>query len=335
MGKTILSLTQSLLGASIPVLCYHQVRPQSGMTPEKFGQHLDLISRMGFETISLARLHDVITGKDELGFPAVVVTFDDCTLDNWIYAVPELIRRNMTGVFFAITDFLRPGQARLRADQGGAERIPSFGDIMDQALRGNCRWFMNHDEIRAVVHDLGMEVYSHSAAHQACFTSNKPNGVLGDGKHWSHKALCGPDATHDTPVYPTGSAYAHAGFGLDWSGEALRIAEPAERQALCLADFRRAKEALETILGLPCPFLCLPWGQFDGTTLEAGAKAGYQSALTLERTFVGPGSPAQRIGRIAVKDAKRAAWLRNKLFLHAYALTAKLFRARQVSTGQP
>ena len=85
-------------------------------------------------------------------------------------------------------------QARPRADQGGGGDIPPFGEIMDLALRGDCRWFMNHEEIRAVVHDLGMEVYSHSAAHQACFTSDKPGGTLGDGKHWSHKALCAPDA---------------------------------------------------------------------------------------------------------------------------------------------
>lgn len=324
MSKTVLSLTQSLLGSSIPVLCYHQVRPESGMTPEKFGSHLDLIRRMGFETISLARLHDVITGKEKLNFPAIVVTFDDCTLDNWVYAVPELLRRNMTGVFFAITDFLRPGPARPRADQGGRLLIPRFDEIMDQALRGNCAWFMNHEELRALVHDLGMEVYSHSAAHQACFTANKPSGTLGDAKHWSHKALCGPDAKDDTPVYPTGSAYAHAGFGLDWNGKPLRIAEREERLALCLDDFHRAKKELETILDSPCPFICLPWGQFDETALAASAQAGYRAALTLERTFVGPGSPARRIGRIAVKDAKTLAWLRNKLFLHAHALPAKI-----------
>lgn len=324
MNKMLLSLTQTLLGASIPVLCYHQVRPESGMTPEKFGSHLDLIRKMGFETISLARLHAVITGQEKLTIPAIVISFDDCTLDNWIYAVPELLRRGMRGVFFAITDFLRPGQARPRADQGGQTRIPRFDGIMDQALQGNCEWFMNHAEVRLLVHDMGMEVYSHSAAHQACFTSHKPNGTLGDAKHWSHKTLCGPDATADSPVYPTGSAYAHAGFGLDWSGSPLRIAEQEERLDMCLEDFSRAKKELEAILDHPCPFLCLPWGQFDGTTLEASAQAGYQAALTLERTVVGPGS--QRIGRIAVKDAKTPAWLRNKLFLHAHALSAKILR---------
>jgi hypothetical protein len=135
-------------------------------------------------------------------------------------------------------------------------------------------------------------------------------------------------------VFPTGSAYAHAGFGLDWSGKLLRITEREERQALCLEDFSRAKKVLEAVLDSPCPFICLPWGQFDEITLEASAKTGHLTALTLERTFVGPGSP--NIGRIAVKDAKTTAWLRNKLFLHAYSLHAKLFRTRLGSnTGQP
>jgi peptidoglycan/xylan/chitin deacetylase (PgdA/CDA1 family) len=321
MGKKILSLTQSLLGASIPVLCYHQVRPDSGMTPEKFGSHLDLIRKMGFETISLARLHGVVTGKDRLAFPAVVITFDDCTLDNWVYAVPELLRRNMTGVFFAITDFLRPGQARPRADQGGRMTVPRFDEIMNQALQGNCRWFMNHDEIRAVVHDLGMEVYSHSAAHQACFTAKNPTGVLGDGKHWSHKALCAPDATDDTPVYPTGSAYAHAGFGLDWKGEPLQLRDEEARKLFCLSDFRRSKAALELLLGQPCPFLCFPWGQYDMSTVSAAHQADFSSMLTLDKELTAKDSSSQRIGRLAVKDKKSIPWLIFKILRLAFKAT--------------
>jgi peptidoglycan/xylan/chitin deacetylase (PgdA/CDA1 family) len=309
MNKKVLSLTQSLLGASIPVLCYHQVRPESGMTPEKFGSHLDLIRKMGFETISLARLHDVITEKEKLTFPAIVITFDDCTLDNWVYAVPELLRRDMQGVFFAITDFLRPGQARPRADQGGNIPIPRFDEIMSQALQGTCQWFMNHGELRALVHELGMEVYSHSAAHQACFISNKPNGTLGDNKHWSHKPLCGPGATNDTPVYPAGSAYAHAGFGLDWSGISLQLQDDEARRRFCLTDFRRSKNSLEFILGQPCPFLCLPWGQHNIDTISTALQAGFTSVLTLDREFIGRNSNSQRIGRIAVKDKKSIRWL--------------------------
>lgn len=304
-----LRFAQSLLGANVPVLCYHQVRPASAMTPQKFGAQLDQLHAMGFRTIGLSRLHDVIIGRDELQRPAVVVTFDDCTLDNWVYAVPELLRRGMRGVFFAITDFLIPGRLRPRADQGGAATIPSFPDIMRRALAGDHAGFMNQTEIRALVHDLDMEVYAHSAAHQACFTTTTPSGFLAENAHWSHAALLGPDAPASTPVHPVGSAYAHAGFGLDWRGQPLELNTAEQRAAFCVDDFATAKTRLEEILGLPCPFLCLPWGQYDDVTLDAAKRAGYSSVLTLDRAAVGPGTDPTRIGRLAVGDKKSSTWL--------------------------
>jgi peptidoglycan/xylan/chitin deacetylase (PgdA/CDA1 family) len=321
MNKMVLSLTQSLFGASIPVLCYHQVRPDSGMTPEKFGRHLDLINKLGFQTISLANLHRIIQGQTPQTGPSVVITFDDCTLDNWLYAVPQLLRRNMHGVFFAITDFIPPGQTRLRADQTmNPSTVPAFGDIMQQALSGHCDGFMNEAEIRAAVHDLGMEVYSHSAAHQACFTREEQTGTLGENRHWSHAALCGQDA--DAAVHPVGSAYAHAGFGLDWNGRPLTLKTDQERLAFCVTDFSAAKAKLEDLLDQPCPFLCLPWGEYDNITLDAVKTAGYQGALNLEAGVVGPGIAPMRIGRLAVKDRKTPSWLGLKTLLLAHRTMA-------------
>lgn len=309
----LLRLGQKLLGASVPILCYHQVRPQSGMTPEKFGQHLDLLTRLGFQTIGLSRLQAVIAGHSPLVAPAVVITFDDCTVDNWVYAAPELIKRGMTGVFFAITDFLISGQLRLRADQTDRPLpTPPFFEIMTSALQGKPDGFMNHAEIRAMVHDLGMEVYAHSAAHQACFVSTNIEGCLADNMHWSHAPLCGPTAALDTPVHPVGSAYAHPGFGLDWRGQSLDLGTDAKRLGFCLEDFSRAKAALESILGQPCPFLCLPWGQYDQVTLDAAARAGYAGALTLDRTRVGRCANPIRMGRLAVADHKSRFWLASR-----------------------
>ena len=314
-----LSLAQAILGTSIPVLCYHQVRPDSGMTPEKFGNHLDLIAKIGFQTISLARLHRILLGQERPAGSPVVITFDDCTLDNWVYAIPELLRRGMHGVFFAITDFLQSGQIRPRSDQTEhPAAVPVFGEIMQQALHGNCGGFMNQSEVRAVVHDLGMEVYSHSAAHQACFTSTERVGFLGDNRHWSHAALCGRDSAAGTPVHPVGSAYAHAGFGLDWNGQPLTLTTKEIVLKTCLKDFSRSKTRLENILDQPCPFLCLPWGQYNGTTLEAALQAGYTSVLTLDRAAVaGNSSLPLRIGRTAVKDNKSNAWLTRKTLVMA------------------
>lgn len=316
---SLFTLSKKLLGSSIPVLCYHQVRPDSGMTPEKFGRHLDLIKKLGFQTISLRSLHQIVLKQLRPTNKSVVITFDDCTLDNWVYAMPELLRRGMRGVFFAITDFIQPGQVRPRADQTRqAEHIPAFGEIMQRAMFGNRGGFMNESEIRAVVHDLGMEVYSHSATHQACFKQAKITGILGEDKHWSHSALCGHNAHPSTPVYPVGSAYAHAGFGLDWKGNPLSLATDEERLVFCINDFSASKARLENLLEEPCPYFCLPWGDYDSITLAAAKNVGYSCVLNLKADYVGPGTDPMRIGRLAVKDRKSLKWLGLKIILLAH-----------------
>ena len=327
----LLAMAQAALGGSIPVLCYHQVRPDSGMTPEKFGTHLDLLARLGLETISLEQLHGIILGQKRLDGPSVVLTFDDCTLDNWTFAVPELLRRGMRAAFFAITDFLLPGQVRPRSDQGGrVERVPDLGEIMRQAIQGHCAGFMNHDEVRALTREAGMEIYSHSAAHQACFIKRDHAGFLRERRHWSHEALCGPDRPADTPVHPVGSAYAHAGFGLDWNAKPLTLGTREQRLAFCLDDFSSSKALLERVLDRPCPFLCLPWGEYDDITLEAARAAGYRGVLSLEAGFVGPGADPMRIGRLAVKDRKTLVWLGLKTGMLALKPLAPLVRGRRL-----
>lgn len=322
---TPLRFAQTLLGAAVPVLCYHQVRPDSGMTPEKFGAQLDLIARLGFRTMRLDRLYDAAENHIPLTEPTVAITFDDCTLDNWVYAVPELAKRGMSGVFFAITDFIRPGAPRLRADQTDQPATcPAFPAIMRDALTGDCAGFMNESEIRALVHDLGMEVHVHSAAHQACFLGTKPVGVLGENRHWSHAALCGPKAPGHTPVYPVGSAYAHPGFGRGWDGRPLELAPTDRRLDFCRRDFVRAKKRLETILGQASPFLCLPWGHYDAVTLDAARLAGYAAVLTLDRASAFQGQGPVRIGRLAVKDKKSRPWLAFKTLCLALPRLAAL-----------
>lgn len=310
-------LQAHLFGRSIPVLCYHQVRPDSGMTPEKFGRHLDIITKTGFRTVGLRHLHAVICGSIPMREPLAVVTFDDCTLDNWFYAVPELVQRDMTAVFFAITDYLLPGTARSTTSPHVVpQKMPAFGDIINRAAAGDASGFMNQDEIRGLIHH-GMEVYSHSAAHQPCFTDRTASGTLHNSTHWSHSSLVGPDRHMSSPIYPVGSAYAHRGFGFDWHGQPLRLDTDAERKTFCIDDFTRSKSCLEAVLKRPCPFLCLPWGQYDDITIDAARQAGYDAVLTLDRTPTTFSPETYTIGRRAVRDKKTDLWLRTRLIADA------------------
>ncbi len=315
----LLALAQTVFGARVPILCYHQVRPESGMTPQQFGRQLDLLLALGLRTMRLDALLESLASGKRPSDPSVVLTFDDATVDNWIHAVPELVKRNMTAAFFTITDFIAPGVPRVRADEATAPpTTENFGQVMARAVRGDCSGFMNQDELRFVERDLRMEVYAHSAAHQACFVSTRQVGLLGQAMHWSHPLLCPPNSPPGTPVHDVGSAYANNGFGPSWQGRPLDLHGPEHRARFCLEDFSRAKRSLEQLLGHSCPFLCLPWGQYDDITLTAAAKAGYQAVLTLDRTTSHDSrSGILTFGRMAVKDGKSTAWFLRKLLLHS------------------
>lgn len=322
---SILSFTQALCRPSIPVLCYHQVRPGSGMSPEKFGTHLDIIRKIGFDTISLLDLYEIIREKKSITSPSIVLTFDDCTLDNWIYAIPELQKRNMKGVFFAITDDIMDGSARKRSDQTASPlEIPPTPHIMSRALQGDKFFFMNRSEIFATVHELNMEVYSHTATHQACYLNMTPTGQLSDQAHWSHHALSGYDAPPSTPTFPIGSAYAHNGWGKSWTGEKLQINSPDLRKKFCIKDFSQSKKTLEEILDKPCPFLCLPWGQGDNITLEAAQEAGFLGVLNLRYNAVCGKTDPFSIGRLSVSNRRKKIWLLTKLLLLAHSTSARI-----------
>lgn len=182
--------------------------------------------------------------------------------------------------------------------------------------------------MHAVMHSLKVDVYSESAAYQACLTAKKLNGTLGDGEHWSYKAPWGPAALHETRPYQTVNAYARVGFGLDRNSSPPCTAKPEECLAICQDDCCRAKGVQEDILSRPCPFNCLPWDLIDQAILEVSPKAGYQVTQLLERTFVGPNLPAQSIDHIAMKAQKDAAWHRNKRLLTPHSHAAKILHLR-------
>ncbi|MBE3063765.1 MAG: polysaccharide deacetylase family protein, partial [Spirochaetes bacterium] len=178
-----------MMRRSIPVFCYQNLdasgdtRGALGHPLKCFERHLDLIQQLGFTTISACHLLDICAGRRPHDAKYLVLTFDDGHLSHWLYAAPMLAERSMTGVFFAVTDLIQPGPPRLR------EQAPPLLDAADAfklALTlGDCAQFMNASELTALVRDHGMEVYAHTAAHQACFRSLKRIADFSEQAHWT------------------------------------------------------------------------------------------------------------------------------------------------------
>lgn len=100
--------------ATVPVLCYHQLRvwrPTDGAysrrflicPPAQFRVHLDALQGAGFTTISPDVYLDHLTTGAALPTKPVLLSFDDAQGSQSDVAAPELVRRGLTGTFFIMT----------------------------------------------------------------------------------------------------------------------------------------------------------------------------------------------------------------------------------------
>ncbi len=316
---------------SIPILCYHNIdgsgdlRGSLGHPLEYFEKHLDTIQDLGFKTISAQHLLDICAGRKKLDGKYLVLTFDDCHLSQWLYAVPSLARRGMTGVFFITTDFIPEGPRRT-LDQSPV--LLEASDAFKLALRNqDYSQFMNAAELQALVQDYGMEVSAHTAAHQACFKNLKPIGNFTEAAHWTTWGIY-PHADPTYPVFERGSAYAYNGFWphFDEADRLIfKLRSDAERYEFCLQDFRRCMDRIRQINGFARQLLCWPWGQFDKLSRQALQEAGFAGAFTQERSRTGPGADPFRLNRVLVGRTHNHRWLRNRLFMYASAPGAYIF----------
>jgi len=309
---------------NIPILCYHDIGTPGGHPLKLFCDHLDAILEMGFQTISARELTQICRGEKRPRGRQIVITFDDAHVSNWLYAVPELAKRDMCGVFFPITDFIWDGPRRT------LENAPIFSKASEsfrQALRNKeYSQFMTRQELASSVHDFGMEIYSHTTCHQGCFKSLTFLAPVSEG-HWSAHGIYDHPADN-LPTFDYGSAYAFNGFWPENQGEknlTFRRRTDAERYDFCLKDFRRSLDVIREINKADTQLICWPWGHFDKITVQAAREAGYEGAFSLDRFRNGPGTDPFYLHRIGIGRKKDAAWLKNRLRMHLTSLGATIF----------
>jgi peptidoglycan/xylan/chitin deacetylase (PgdA/CDA1 family) len=107
--------------ATVPVLCYHQLRDWRSSDsaynratlicpPRYFRAHLDALAEGGWTTISPDQYLAHLTSGAALPRKPVMLSFDDGSTGHAKEAMPQLTKRDMTGVFFVMTVVLgKPG----------------------------------------------------------------------------------------------------------------------------------------------------------------------------------------------------------------------------------
>lgn len=130
---------------------------------DEFTTFLDWLAARGYRTIGLPELQAHMRGDAPIEGNAVVLTFDDGYLDNWVYVAPLLRRRGMKGTVFVTTDFVDPGECpRPSLEDAWSGRVGTS----ELAPAG----FMNWEELRRVDREGVLDVQSHGCTHTWWFT---------------------------------------------------------------------------------------------------------------------------------------------------------------------
>ncbi len=206
----------------MPILMYHQIAPETAtgvkrglrVTPEEFAAQMRLLYRLGWRTLRLADLVDML---DDMGSPVLprrrfVLTFDDAFLGVPRHAAPILGDLGFTATVFAPTGIL----GACRALDGGP-------DHEDKRLMG---W----DDLRAwrsLGHDVGAHTRSH--AHLPDLARLDPDAALAEvsGARADLAAALGEA--------PTLFAYPYG----EWDPAVESLVEQAGYVASCTTRFGR------------------------------------------------------------------------------------------------
>jgi glycosyltransferase involved in cell wall biosynthesis len=312
----------SLSKISVPVLCYHKVSHNGGITPEKFEEHLKFMKKAGYSHISAKQLIDFMENGTKLPSKPVLLTFDDCFVCNWVYAIPLLEKYDYRGVFFPVTNFVGKGESRPQMGSEKISEIKTAEESFSCAIGGDLSQFFNENELIAT-YKRGHEIYSHSQSHMMTFRNLKKRGVYPDKCHWGMNYLYG-DLKEGDVFYTKASAFAFDGIFPD--GNHFRRRSSEERYQFCLQEFKASKQYLENLLdNNDLDLFCWPWGDFDDLSMEALKEAGYKGSFTLERSSNSFAGDPFYINRISISEKSNIKWLKNKLEIYGRKSSADLF----------
>jgi len=177
----------------VPVLMYHHVNPHHGdtvtVTPEVFEAQMDHLRESGYRTLTAEELLEYINGELTLKQKAVVITFDDGWLDNYLYAFPVLKKKHLNATVFIITDRVEKASGKMSSLP---EYIPTHNESKVLLEKGEAhRVALNWKLIEEVTAGGLVEFYSHTKSHRKCDTlsEHQLREELGESKEIIEKRL--------------------------------------------------------------------------------------------------------------------------------------------------
>ncbi len=154
----------------VPVLMYHHVNPHHGdtvtVTPEVFEAQMEHLRESGYRTLTAAELLEYMNGDLALKQKAVVITFDDGWLDNYLYAFPVLKKNHLNATVFIVTDRIERASGRMVSLP---DYVPTHNESKALIEKGEaCRVALNWKLVEEMAGSGLVQFYSHTKSHRKC-----------------------------------------------------------------------------------------------------------------------------------------------------------------------
>ncbi len=154
----------------VPVLMYHHINSHRGdmvtTTPEIFEKQMKYLDKAGYMTLNTKELLSYIKGDLLLKDKAVLITFDDGWLDNYIYAFPVIKQYRINATIFLVTDWIDEASDKgLPLDP----HIPTHEESSKLVRKNQGNKVVLNWELIHEMADSGLvEFHSHTKSHRKC-----------------------------------------------------------------------------------------------------------------------------------------------------------------------
>jgi len=157
-----------------PILMFHSVADHFHPLPWKpiicstgaFDRFVSHLAKAGYRALSFSDYLGCLEGGDRLPQKAVIITFDDGYLDNWVNVFPILKKYGMKATVFVATDFIDPTETVRK----------NLGDYWDgRVALDELDWYgyLSWNELRSMSEKGVFEIGSHSKTHTWYFGSSE------------------------------------------------------------------------------------------------------------------------------------------------------------------
>ncbi|MCM8830196.1 MAG: polysaccharide deacetylase family protein [Candidatus Omnitrophica bacterium] len=155
---------------NIPVLMYHHINKVGSfinVTPENFERQIGFLKKNSYQTLNVKDYIEIVEAQKDVPKKAVMITFDDGWLDNWVYAFPVLKRYGLKAVLFVVTSHIAEKGKRGRIDIGEALELPVHEECQKKIESGyGAEVMLSWEELKEMEGSGIIDIQSHTHTHR-------------------------------------------------------------------------------------------------------------------------------------------------------------------------